>query len=486
MPFVPRHHFASTLRRTLLASTLVATSLMTVSTLPLWAGVPMNGYADLVEKVTPSVVFIEVTAKGDPALAQANPSPFDEFMKHFGAPDQGQNPDQQPDGGVMRALGSGFIISADGEVVTNNHVVYGATAIKVRLEDGREFSAHVVGTDPMTDVALIKLDKVSGLPVATLGTADKLRVGDAVVAVGNPFGLGGTVTSGIVSALDRDIHSGPYDNFIQTDAAINKGNSGGPLFNTGGDVVGMNTAIFSPSGGSVGIGFSVPVQKIADVVAQLRDHGHVNRGWLGVLIQPMTPDLAAALGLAKSEGAVVASVQPDSPASAAKLQSGDVIVSVNGVTVDKSHDLPGMVARFASGKTAELAIVRGGKPATVSVIIGTLTPARFDIASAPSVTREEQVAPLGLKVQALNADLSQALGLPADATGLVINKVAPESANADRLIPGDVITEAGGKPVASVAALRTAMAGATNKSTLLLKVTRDHKPMFVGATVATL
>ena len=486
MLFAPRRHIARTLRRALLASTLAATSLMTVSALPLWAGVPMDGYADLVEKVTPAVVFIEVTAKVDPALAQANPSPFDEFMKRFGAPNQGQNPDQQPDGDLMHGLGSGFIISADGEIVTNNHVVDGATAIKVRLEDGREFSAHVVGTDPMTDVALIKLDKASGLPVATLGTADKLRVGDAVVAVGNPFGLGGTVTSGIVSAMDRDIHSGPYDSFIQTDAAINKGNSGGPLFNTGGDVVGMNTAIFSPSGGSVGIGFSVPVQTITDVVTQLRDHGHVDRGWLGVLIQPMTPDLADALGLKTPEGAIVASVQPDSPASTAKLQSGDVIVSVNGVTVDKTHDLPSVVASVASGKTADLAILRGGKAETVSVTIGALTPEKFGLASAPATSGAEQVAPLGLTAQALNSELAQGLGLPSDAAGLVINKVEPANANADRLMPGDVIVEAAGKPVASVEALRTAVAGATSKSTVLLKVMRDGKPMFVGAAIATL
>ena len=486
MLFVPSHYLTRCLRRTLLASTLAATSLMTVSALPLWAGVPMDGYADLVEKVTPSVVFIEVTAKADPALGQANPSPFDEFMKRFGAPDQGQNPDQQPDGGVMRGLGSGFIISADGEIVTNNHVVDGATAIKVRLEDGREFSAHVVGTDAMTDVALIKLDNASGLPVATLGTADKLRVGDAVVAVGNPFGLGGTVTSGIVSAMDRDIHSGPYDSFIQTDAAINKGNSGGPLFNTGGDVVGMNTAIFSPSGGSIGIGFSVPVQTIADVVTQLRDHGHMDRGWLGVLIQPMTPDLADALGLKTPYGAIVASVQPDSPAAAAKLQSGDVIVSVNGLTVDKTHDLPGMVASVASGQTAKLAILRDGKAETATVTIGTLTPEKFGLASAPATTGEEQVAPLGLTVQALTADLSQGLGLPADATGLVVDTVAPDSANADRLMPGDVIVEAAGKPVASVEVLRTAVAGAPSKSSVLLKVMRAGKPMFVGAAIATL
>jgi len=481
----PRNHIARIFRRSLLASTLAATSTLTFLPFPTWAGVPLDGYADLVEKVTPSVVFIEVTAKVDPALAQADPSPFDEFMKRFGAPDQQQNPDQQPDGGVMHGLGSGFIISADGEIVTNNHVVEGATAIMVRLEDGREFAAHVVGTDPMTDVALIKLDKASSLPVSTLGTADKLRVGDAVVAVGNPFGLGGTVTSGIVSALDRDIHSGPYDNFIQTDAAINKGNSGGPLFNTSGDVVGMNTAIFSPSGGSVGIGFSVPVQTISDVVTQIRDHGKVDRGWLGVLIQPMTPELADALGLKAADGAIVASVQPDSPAAAANLESGDVIVSVDGVAVDKSHDLPTIIAKVTSGQAAELAILRDGKAETVKVTIGALTPEKIDLASAPANSGEEPVAPLGLIVQPLTSDLAHGLGMPANTTGLVVAKIESDSANGDRLMPGDVIVEAAGQPVASAEALRTAIAGATSKSAVLLKVMRDGKPLFVGATVAT-
>ncbi len=477
--------FAITLRGTLLASTLAATSLLTLSAVPVWADVPVAGYADLVEKVTPSVVFIEVTAKTDPA--QASPSPFDEFMNRFGAPDQrfGQTPEPQPDGGIMHGLGSGFIISADGEIVTNNHVVEGATAIKVRLEDGRAFAAHIVGTDPMTDVALIKLDKAAGLPVASLGTQDKLRVGDAVVAVGNPFGLGGTVTSGIVSAMNRDIRSGPYDNFIQTDAAINKGNSGGPLFNVAGDVVGMNTAIFSPTGGSVGIGFSVPVQTISEVVTQLRDHGRVDRGWLGVLIQPVTQDLADALGLKAAEGAIVASVQPDSPAAAAKLQSGDVIVSVDGVAVDKMHDLPGMVAKVASGRTADLAILRGGKAEMVRVTIGKLTPEVAKLASAPA-QGDENLAPLGLTVQALSADLAQGLGLPLGTTGLVISKVDANSPNADRLLPGDVITEAAGKAVATADGLRSAMVGATSKAAVLLKVLREGKPLFVGAAVVTL
>ncbi len=486
MQFSHRRPIISSFRGMLLATTVAATTAFTFSALPSVADVPFQGFADLAEKVTPSVVFIEVTAKAEQTTAQGNLPPMDQFMKRFGIPDQGPNPDQQPDGGIMHGLGSGFIISADGEVVTNNHVVAGATSIKVRLEDGREFDAHVVGTDPMTDVALIKLDHAQSLPIAKLGTQDKLRVGDAVLAIGNPFGLGGTVTSGIVSAMDRDIHSGPYDSYIQTDAAINKGNSGGPLFNTSGDVVGMNTAIFSPSGGSVGIGFSVPVQTISDIVDQLRDHGQVDRGWLGVLIQPVTQDLADALGIASAHGAIVASVQPDSPASAAQLQSGDVIVAVNGVQVDETHTLPGQVAKITDGKAVKLAILRNGRPETVSVTLGKLTPEKLDLASAPATAGESNVKPLGLTVQTLTADLAQGLGLPADMTGLVIANIETGSPNADRLQPGDIITEAAGKPALSADALRNAVSETTGKSAVLLKVVRDGKPLYVGAKIATL
>lgn len=490
MPIQNRRHLNSTVRAALLATTLAA-GFGGLAAVPTWAEVPLAGYADLVEKVSPAVVFIEVTAKSDAgdAGSQATPfgrsSPFDEFMKRFGPGAPDMNPENAPgNGGVMHGLGSGFLISADGEIVTNNHVVEGATSMKVKLQDGREFTAKVVGTDPMTDIALIKLEDASGLPTATFGSSDNLRVGDAVVAVGNPFGLGGTVTSGIVSAVGRNINSGPYDNYIQTDAAINKGNSGGPLFNAAGEVIGMNTAIFSPSGGSVGIGFSIPAQTIQGVVTQLRDHGSVSRGWLGVQIQPVTPDLAQALGLEKPEGALIADVQPDSPALAADLKSGDVIIAVNGTTVDATHGLPTIIAGIASGEKAALSVLRDGKTIDVDVTIGTLSPEKLQLASA-GPTGDHTAAPLGISVEPLQPQVAEQLGLPADSSGVLITEVAPDSPNADRLEAGDVIKEVAGKPVTSLDGLATALADAKTKGVVLVKVIRQGTPMFIGADIAT-
>ena len=482
---------SSRLRAALLVTTLAAASLSGLAAAPLWAGVPLEGYADLVARISPEVVFITVTAKDTRQLTEGGDgtpgqtSPFDEFMKRFGQ----QNPNNAPDNGpapdgVMRALGSGFLISATGEVVTNNHVVEGASSIKVTLQDGREFTAHVVGTDKLTDVALIKLDKAQALPFAAFPTGDALRVGDAVVAIGNPFGLGGTVTSGIVSALGRDINAGPYDNFIQTDAAINKGNSGGPLFNSAGEVVGMNTAIYSPDGGSVGIGFAVPAKTIQTIVAQLRDHGSVARGWLGVAIQPVTADLAQALGMASPEGAVVANVEPDSPASKAKLQSGDVILAVDGDKVDAAHGLPTLIAAIATGKSADLTVLRDGKSQTIAVTIGTLTPDKLKLASVEPAPGAATQTPLGATVEMLTPDVASGLGLPTDATGVVVSKVAPDSPNADRLLPGDIVLEVAGHAVTSPAEMNKLISGVKDKGAVLIKLSRAGQPLFVGAVVA--
>ncbi len=484
MPFAPR------LRAALLVTTLAAASLSGFAATPLWAGVPLDGYADLVARISPEVVFITVTAKDSRQLSEggdnvpSQTSPFDEFMRRFGQ----QNPNNLPGNGpapdgVMHALGSGFLISASGEVVTNNHVVDGASSIKVTLQDGREFTAHVVGTDKATDVALIKLDKAQNLPFANFPSSEGLRVGDAVVAIGNPFGLGGTVTSGIVSALGRDINSGPYDNFIQTDAAINKGNSGGPLFNSAGEVVGMNTAIYSPDGGSVGIGFAVPAKTIQTIVTQLRDHGSVARGWLGVAIQPVTSDLAQALGMPQAQGAVIANVEPDSPAAKAKLQSGDVILAVNGDKVDATHGLPTLIAAISTGKSADLTVLRGGKSQTIAVTIGTLTPDKLKLASAVPAPDGATQTPLGATVEMLTPDVASGFGLPTDATGVVVSKVAPDSPNADRILPGDIVLEVEGHAVTSPAEMNTLIGGAKDKGALLIKLSRNGQPLFVGAVV---
>ena len=483
VPSRPRHP----IRAALLATAFAAAGLSGLAATPLWADVPATGYADLVARISPEVVFIEITTKDTRQLAggasDPNSAPTDEFMKRFGQQNPGQGQPDAPDGGVKRALGSGFLISANGEIVTNNHVIDGAASIKVTLQDGREFNAHVVGTDKPTDVALIKLDKASDLPFAAFPGSDALRVGDAVVAIGNPFGLGGTVTSGIVSGLGRDLNSGPYDNFIQTDAAINKGNSGGPLFNSAGEVVGMNTAIYSPDGGSVGIGFAVPAKTIQTIVAQLRDHGAVARGWLGVVIQPVTAELALALGMASPEGVVVADVQPDSPALKAKLQSGDVILAVNGDKVDATHGLPILIAAIATGEAADLTVLRDGKNQTIAVTIGTLTPDKLKLASTETVPDAATETSLGASVEMLTPEVATGLGLPMDAIGVVVSKVAPDSPIADRLLPGDIVLEVAGHAVSSPDELNKLISGAKDKGAVLIKLNRGGSPMFVGAVV---
>src|SRR5579863_5745524 len=300
------------------------------------------GFADIVERVKPSVISVKVNinekvAKNDNGDNEDSPfqpgSPMERFFRRFGGPDLPPGLRGGPRGrGVVTGQGSGFFISADGYAVTNNHVVDSADKVEVTTDDGKTYSAKVIGTDARTDLALIKVEGGSDFPYAKLSDS-KPRIGDWVLAVGNPFGLGGTVTAGIVSASGRDIGNGPYDDFIQIDAPVNKGNSGGPAFNTEGEVMGVNTAIYSPSGGSVGIAFSIPASTVKNVVAQLKDKGSVSRGWIGVQIQPVTPDIADSLGMKKAEGALVADPQKDGPAAKAGIESGDVITAVNGETV---------------------------------------------------------------------------------------------------------------------------------------------------------
>ena len=352
-----------------LSAALVSTSALTVAPTAALA-VPPGGYADLVEAVSPAVVFIEVTAKAKNAnstLPQNMPS---EMRKQFEDMMPGLNGAPVP----RQGFGSGFIISGDGQIVTNQHVVEGAEQVTVKLADGRSFEALVVGSDPMTDIAVLKIEADVDLPFVAFGTSDGLRVGDEVIAVGNPFGLGGTVTSGIISALSRDIHAGPFDDFIQTDAAINRGNSGGPLFNNNGDVIGVNTAIMSPGGGSVGIGFAVPSDLVQTVVADLADDGQIARGWLGVNIRPMTEEVAGVLGYDAPKGAVIEAVSEDSPAAAAKLQKGDIIMSFNGTEITELRDLTRAVATTTPDAAAKIIVLRKGVEETLDVTVGALKP----------------------------------------------------------------------------------------------------------------
>ncbi len=353
-----------------LAAALATTSLVAISPTTALA-VPAGGYADLVETISPSVVFIEVTGKSaaaGPEMEMPEGMP-EELRKRF----EQMMPETKAQ--PVQGLGSGFIISKDGQIVTNNHVVEGADKVTVKLSDGREFEATVVGSDPMTDIALLKIKADVDLPAVTFGSSDAMRVGDEVVAMGNPFGLGGTVTTGIVSAKSRNINSGPYDDFIQTDAAINRGNSGGPLFNNAGEVIGVNTAILSPGGGSVGIGFSVPSDLVQNIVADLADDGTITRGWLGVQIRPMTQEVAEVLGYGTPKGAVIEAVGDDSPAKKAGLVKGDIILSFNGTAIEELRDLTRAVADTDPDATADVVVLHKGQEVTRAVTIGTLKPA---------------------------------------------------------------------------------------------------------------
>ncbi|MDO5758411.1 MAG: Do family serine endopeptidase [Rhodobacterales bacterium] len=355
-----------------LAAALASTGAVALAPTAVLA-VPAGGYADLVGTLSPSVVYIEVTSSASPKDASMDlPEGIpEELRRHF--------EDLRPDAGepqMRQGVGSGFIISKDGRIVTNSHVVDGADKVTVKLADGRSFVADVIGSDPMTDIALLQVKTGEDLPAVAFGDSSEMRPGDEVIAVGNPFGLGGTVTSGIVSATSRNINSGPYDDFIQTDAAINRGNSGGPLFNADGKVIGVNTAIFSPDGGSVGIGFAVPSDMVQRIVDDLADDGSITRGWLGVQIKPMSQEIASVLGYDTARGAVVETVFDDSPAKAAGLQQGDIILAFNDTKITEMRDLTRAVAQTAPDADAKLKVLRGGSEKTIDLTIGTLEPGK--------------------------------------------------------------------------------------------------------------
>jgi serine protease Do len=448
------------------------------------------GFADIVERVKPSVISVKVNitqklAKddGDDDASPFQPgSPMERFFRRFGAPDMPHMPRGR---GVVTGQGSGFFISADGFAVTNNHVVDGASKVEVTTDDGKTYTAKVIGTDARTDLALIKVEGGSNFAFAKLSDG-KPRIGDWVLAVGNPFGLGGTVTAGIVSAMGRDIGNGPYDDFIQIDAPVNKGNSGGPAFDIDGDVIGVNTAIYSPSGGSVGIAFSIPSATVKNVVNQLKEKGSVSRGWIGVQIQPVTSDIADSLGMKKAEGALVAEPQANGPAAKAGIESGDVITAVNGEPIKDARELARTIGGFAPGTAVKLNVLHKGSDKVVDLTLGQLpntleAKADDDNSDSGKSARGTDVPKLGMTV----APSASVAG--AGKEGVVVTEVDPKSAAAERgFKEGDVILEVGGKTVASAADVRDAINAARNdsKNSVLMRVKSGGQSRFVAVPLA--
>ncbi len=444
-----------------------------------------QSFADLAEKISPAVVNITtstVVERGTGPLPMVpEGSPFEDFFERFR--------DRMPQGDQPRrssALGSGFVISEDGYVVTNNHVIEGADEIDIEFFSGEKLSATVVGTDPKTDIALLKVEPEKPLPFVKFGDSDTARVGDWVLAMGNPLGQGFSLSAGIVSARNRAL-SGTYDDYIQTDAAINRGNSGGPLFNMAGDVVGVNTAILSPTGGSIGIGFSMASNVVTQVVDQLREFGETRRGWLGVRIQDVTPDVAEAMGLEKVVGALVTDVPPG-PAAEAGMQAGDVILSFDGRDVADTRGLVRQVGNTAVGKAVRVVVYRDGKTRTLKVTLGRREEAEGAIPVAqpgePEAPQEQSMK--GLTVQPLDDALRGQLGLDPGMTGLVVTEVDELSEAYEKgLRAGDVITEAGQQKVASIPDLeaRIAEAREAGRKSLLLLVRRAGEPRFVAINI---
>ena len=439
-----------------------------------------DSFADQVEQLSPAVVNISTTTIVSEGPGMDMPqfppgSPFEEFFKNFGDENRQRR---------ASSLGSGFIIDAEGIVVTNFHVIENAEEITVTLSDETSFTAKVLGQDQKTDIAVLKIDPGdTALTAVPFGDSDSLRVGDWVLAIGNPFGLGGTVTAGIVSARGRDIGNGPYDDFIQTDASINRGNSGGPLFNTDGEVIGINTAIFSQSGGSVGIGFAISSNLAKRVTKQLVEFGTTRRGWLGVFIQEVTSDIAETLGLEGSGGALVSSVNENSPADIAGLEPGDVILSFDSKKIERMRDLPRIVAETDIGTTVVVEIFRGGLLSTVEVTLGELEKAELvGLVGKQPEGDAQTLDRLGFTVDDLDGELAAELGLDDTLTGVVVTEVAADSPAMEKGVePGDIIRRFGQRRVDSAADLAASVAETLDagRSGVLLLIERDGRERFV-------
>jgi len=445
-------------------------------------------FANVIEAVKPAVVNIAVNGHktatvqefipGDPFGGQGvEPSPFDDFLRRFF---DGGAADMQQRAMPFQAMGTGFIISPDGEVVTNYHVVQDAEQINVIMDDGTQHDAKLLGYDEKTDIALLDIDG-DNLPFVAFGDSDAVRVGDWIVAIGNPFGLGGSATTGIVSARGRDIQSGPFDDFLQIDAPINRGNSGGPLFDLNGKVVGVNTAIFSPNGGNIGIGFAIPSAQVEDIVNELRDKGHIDRGWLGVNVQGIDQDMASGLGLDSARGALVASVVDGSPAADAGVVAGDVILGIDGKELTDVRELVRTVGDSDPGDSVDLEVWRMGK---TEHLHATLAQADEDT-NAPVVTEEHEAdhSTLGLAVENLDSNMRRRLRLGDDVNGVVIRSVGRDGVAAEHgLRPGDVIVGVGQMPVSSVGEFNDAVDQVTDsgRDAVVLQVLRDGVRTFVA------
>jgi serine protease Do len=453
-----------------------------------------DNIADVAERVIDAVVNISTSQTVDArtTMPQLPPgSPFEEFFEEFFKNRRGQGGDNDSQNRAPRrvsSLGSGFIIDPSGIVVTNNHVIADADEVTVILNDGTRLKAEIVGRDQKTDLAVLRVHSDKPLTAVKFGESDKLRLGEWVIAIGNPFSLGGTVTAGIVSARNRDINSGPYDNYIQTDAAINRGNSGGPLFNLDGEVVGINTAIISPSGGSIGIGFAVPSKTAVAVIEQLRQFGEMRRGWLGVRIQQVTDEIADSLNLKPTRGALVAGVDDKGPAKPAGIEPGDVIVKFDGKDIKEMRDLPRVVADTPVGKSVDVIIVRKGKEETHSVTLGRLEDGEKQAAlqkkdAAPEEKTVVQKA-LGLQLATMSDNLRQKYKIKDSVKGVVITGIDSNSAAADkRLSEGNVIVEVSQEPVATPADLQKKLdqlKADGRKSALFLVANADGELRFVA------
>jgi serine protease Do len=494
--------------KTILAALALTTALTApVLVVPLLTAPPaiagqaaVQDLSDLAAKVTPAVVNVAVTMKAGAASDdeetqmsdRSQQQQMEEFMQRFaerfgqqGQPGKPQMKPQQRQAQKAQAVGTGFIVDANGWIVTNFHVAGKADSITVTLADGRKLPAKMVGGDDKTDLALIKVESDKPLPFVTFADATKVRVGQPVMAVGNPFGLGGTVTTGIVSARGRDIHSGPFDDYIQTDAAINRGNSGGPLFDMDGKVIGINTAIFSPSGGSVGLGFAIPSSLAEPVVAQLKANGRVERGLLGVQIQPVTEELAQSMALGSEKGALVAQVTPDSPALAAGIKSGDVIKSVDGKNIESIRDLTRMISAIKPGTSVKLGVWRDGKDMSMTAKVGDQKDEAAVVktkADQPADAKKAEPMSYGVSLAPISAEARQELKLDDSIKGVVVAAVEPGSPADDQgLKAGDVLQQVGKDSVDSpkMAAEKLKEAKKTGKP-VLMKIYREGMTRFVA------